>query len=943
MSIQNLDFGTAADGDGELEYTAWPKVQANFEDLYAQLAALALDSLADVVITSPTNGQVLKYNGTNWVNGTDSTGGGGGGGETVGINPVDYSAVGDGVTADWTNYDSAQTAADAAEAPIYLPNGLTFNLGTNDPTSPVFGPGKILFDSLERGGFMPVVYPDRSSIDFRPTAPVGGDWLYASFPTGSNHGNTLIGAGAANTLDSNFVRTTVLGSMALTLAESADRVEAIGQGALRGARFPNRCTAIGTLSMQFLGMETTNLEDNYHDFYALSSNSLGKNPGDVGWDAFSLETRNPGISAAIAAITSAASSADTTGDVGVGRDALNELIKGNYNTAVGYKAHQLAYSANRNSAFGYRALSDGVICDSNTAVGAEAGQYHQSGNCNLYLGDGAGEDHYTGTGSSFIGALTGADGWTAQSGVVLLGYGAGQGVTPASNVFVLQNGPANTPLLWGDFSGLRVIKGHTAAITSSGSNVPSLQVHGTSASQAALGVTRWANSAGGPRVQISKSRGAAAGTRAVVQSGDVLADIIADGDDGTNFIAAASIRVYCDGTPGTNDMPGRLVLGTTADGASSVTERLELKSTGVFRPVTDDGVALGDTTHNFADLFLADGSVVNWNNGDLTLTHSSNLLTLAGGNLIVSSPGTAAGSVATIDGTQTLTNKSVVDGTFSIVGSSDATKVLKFEVDGFTTATTRTITVPDASDTMVTLAAAQAIHSKTSMVIGGSTTYTIAGFSNVFSIQGTGAGASALSNMRWSNNAGGPTSLFAKSRGTTVGSTGVVSSGDALLAFLAAGDDGTKYIEAARLQVIVDGTPGTNDMPGAMQFFTTADGASSATERMRITSAGNVKIGGTAARGTTEGTNQLCLFNGTAPVGTLTNGVSLYSASGELRVMDAAGNSTLLSPHDHDTNEWIYHSVDTQRGKGLRIDVERMFRALDAMLGGGFIHEWETA
>jgi len=35
-----------------------------------------LTSHQDVTITSPTNGQVLKYNGTAWVNGTDSTGGG---------------------------------------------------------------------------------------------------------------------------------------------------------------------------------------------------------------------------------------------------------------------------------------------------------------------------------------------------------------------------------------------------------------------------------------------------------------------------------------------------------------------------------------------------------------------------------------------------------------------------------------------------------------------------------------------------------------------------------------------------------------------------------------------------------------------------------------------------------------------------------------------------
>lgn len=37
-----------------------------------------LDGLTDVVITAPSNGQVLKYNGTNWINDTDATGGGGG-------------------------------------------------------------------------------------------------------------------------------------------------------------------------------------------------------------------------------------------------------------------------------------------------------------------------------------------------------------------------------------------------------------------------------------------------------------------------------------------------------------------------------------------------------------------------------------------------------------------------------------------------------------------------------------------------------------------------------------------------------------------------------------------------------------------------------------------------------------------------------------------------
>jgi len=41
-----------------------------------------LSGLTDVTISSASNGQVLKYNGSAWVNDTDATGGGGGGGST---------------------------------------------------------------------------------------------------------------------------------------------------------------------------------------------------------------------------------------------------------------------------------------------------------------------------------------------------------------------------------------------------------------------------------------------------------------------------------------------------------------------------------------------------------------------------------------------------------------------------------------------------------------------------------------------------------------------------------------------------------------------------------------------------------------------------------------------------------------------------------------------
>jgi hypothetical protein len=103
--------------------------------------------------------------------------------------------------------------------------------------------------------------------------------------------------------------------------------------------------------------------------------------------------------------------------------------------------------------------------------------------------------------------------------------------------------------------------------------------------------------------------------------------------------------------------------------------------------------------------------------------------------------------------------------------------------------------------------------------------------------------------------------------------------------------------------------------------------------------AGSLKIGGIADRATTEGTHQLVLFDGTPPVGTLANGVSFYSQSGEARVMDAAGNATLLSPHDSVTNEWIYDSTYTPTGKRLRIRMEAMMKALNEHFGWDFVEE----
>jgi hypothetical protein len=77
-------------------------------------------------------------------------------------------------------------------------------------------------------------------------------------------------------------------------------------------------------------------------------------------------------------------------------------------------------------------------------------------------------------------------------------------------------------------------------------------------------------------------------------------------------------------------------------------------------------------------------------------------------------------------------------------------------------------------------------------------------------------------------------------------SDAILVNGDRISTIFSSGWDGTAYIQATAIYGEVDGTPGTSDMPGRLVFATTADGASSPTERMRITATGNVGIGTSA-------------------------------------------------------------------------------------------------
>jgi len=84
-----------------------------------------------------------------------------------------------------------------------------------------------------------------------------------------------------------------------------------------------------------------------------------------------------------------------------------------------------------------------------------------------------------------------------------------------------------------------------------------------------------------PAVQnFLKSRNATIGSHAVVAADDEIGRIQFRASDGTNFELAASIRAFVDGTPGNDDMPGRLVFYTTPDGTNGIVERMRITQAG---------------------------------------------------------------------------------------------------------------------------------------------------------------------------------------------------------------------------------------------------------------------------------------------------------------------------------------------------------------------------
>jgi hypothetical protein len=252
---------------------------------------------------------------------------------------------------------------------------------------------------------------------------------------------------------------------------------------------------------------------------------------------------------------------------------------------------------------------------------------------------------------------------------------------------------------------------------------------------------------GGPQIALGKSRGGAIGSSGVVLSGDVLGAVTFAGDDGTAIIIGASILGESDGTPGTNDMPGRLVFSTTADGAQTVTERLRIASTGAFglaganygtsgQVLTSNGSA---STPSWSSPAIPSGSVMLFQQTSAPTgwtkltTHDNKALRVVSG--AASSGGTVAFTTAFASKSVTGTNTSTTaSGT---VGATTLTTAQIPSHSHIYTAGTGIVTATGTSVRVNNLTATDLSNNTSSTGGGGSHDHSFSGISHTHTFTGT--------------------------------------------------------------------------------------------------------------------------------------------------------------------------------------------------------------
>jgi len=351
------------------------------------------------------------------------------------------------------------------------------------------------------------------------------------------------------------------------------------------------------------------------------------------------------------------------------------------------------------------------------------------------------------------------------------------------------------------------------------------------------------SSFGGAILSFTTSRGSTAGSNTLVANNDELGTLNFAGTDGTKPIIGANVMGAVDGTPGANDMPGRLVFSTTADGASSPTERMRISSAG-----TTTLTSAASTAPFIANIGASEAARID-SSGNLLVGGTSN--SLSARVLAENASGNQIASRYTSVATYYLNTTS--GGDFEI--NKDGSGRLRIDSSG-------------------------------RLLVGTSS----GSGTNLLQIQGSTAASTGIGGI-------------ALRRGVAPSGMGEGS----IMGYLDFGPNDGGI--GCQIVGVADETQGTNDYPGRLVFSTTADGASSPTERMRIDSAGAFK---TSANGTYKfplGTTEITHNDATSSVQLIASNTSF------------AGDAATISTYRNTTNDTYKFLACIRQGFAVALEI----------------------
>ena len=283
-------------------------------------------------------------------------------------------------------------------------------------------------------------------------------------------------------------------------------------------------------------------------------------------------------------------------------------------------------------------------------------------------------------------------------------------------------------------------------------------------------------------------------------------------------------NAYFDGTVTSDAFAGPLtgdVTGNVSGTAATVTTAAQtnITSLGTLTTLTVDDITINGST-------ISDGGALEITSGDdLTIDVVGDIhLDADGGDVTFKDGGTLIGK---------FTNSS---SDFVITAGVQDKDILFKGDDGGSSITPMTIDMSEGGNVAI-----------------GHTASLTTNFASKLQVSATDATGS-LQLGRWTAGNLGSYLNFVKSRNGTIGSNTIVQDSDALGQIAWWGDDGADFgMRAGMITCRVDGTPGSDDMPGRLEFITTGDGEAFSWNniRMLIDSSGDVLIGQTSQTGYT--------------------------------------------------------------------------------------------